>query len=253
MKFWLGRSMYDMAPLRAEFDAWYGRILARLADARLDVAMAGAADRLAERLLWQTCGYPLTHDLHGWVRLVATPVYRAEGCEGAGYRSAIVVRTDDRARGLADLRGRIAAVNGWDSQSGMSALRHAVAPMARDGRFFGEVMLSGRHAASCAAVRDGAADVAAIDCVTWALLNRHDPYAVDGLRVLAWSEPAPGLPWVTRFQADAGLIETLRHALAAPAPPALLIERFETLPYGAYERILALERAAVAAGYPELR
>ncbi|MEQ9638928.1 MAG: PhnD/SsuA/transferrin family substrate-binding protein [Alphaproteobacteria bacterium] len=253
----LGRSMYDMDPLRAAFDAWYAAILERLKAAGLDAAFDdepdGETDDAAERLLWQTCGYPLTHDLRGTVQLVATPVYRAEGCEGTDYRSAIVVREEERGRDLRALGGRIAAVNAMDSQSGMNALRHAAAPHTRDGEFFEQVLLTGTHAASAAAVRDGAADVAAIDCVTWALLRAHDSYTVDGLRVLGWTEPAPGLPWVAPLGTDAERLATLREALAAPAPPELLIERFEVLAADAYDVILAQEQQAIDQGYPELQ
>ena len=45
---------------------------------------------------------------------------------------------------------------------------------------------------------DGRADVCAVDCVTWALLARHRPSALHGLRVIALTEPMPGLPLVTR-------------------------------------------------------
>ena len=99
---------------------------------------ARPAARLCRRFGWspasilsQTCGYPYATRLRGRVRLVATPVYRAEGCDGARYRSVLLVRADDRAENLADLRGRRVALNADDSQSGHNALRAAVAPLAQ--------------------------------------------------------------------------------------------------------------------------
>ena len=120
--------------------------------------------------------------------------------------------------GLADLRGKVAAINQPDSHSGSNALRALIAPLGRDGRFFGRVEVGGSHAASLAMVAAGAADVAAIDCVSHALLARHRPAALAGTGVLCRTAAAPALPFVTRADAGADLIERLRAALPAPAP-----------------------------------
>jgi hypothetical protein len=58
-------------------------------------------------------------------------------------------------------------------------------------------MLTGAHVASVAAVAGGHADLAAIDCVTWAHLKRWRPEATGKLRVLAWTAAMPGLPLIT--------------------------------------------------------
>jgi ABC-type phosphate/phosphonate transport system substrate-binding protein len=68
------------------------------------------------------------------------------------------------------MRGTICAVNGRESHSGMNALRALVAPASHAGRFFAEVKVTGTHAASIAMVQSSAADIAAIDCVTHALI-----------------------------------------------------------------------------------
>ena len=260
--------MYDLPEVAAATDAiWSGlaRALARegVPDVpdRLTRGPDSQASWLAPDLLFsQTCGYPLTHALHGRVRVVATPTYDCAGCDGPAYSSAIVVRADDPARGLEDLRGRNAAINAPVSQSGYSALRAAVAPLARDGRFFGRVVQSGEHAASLALVRGGEADVCAVDCVTHALLARHRSAAVDGLRVLATSPMAPGLPYVTRATAADDLLARLRAALfaalddpeLAAAREAVFLTGAEVLPDTAYDRILELERDAESRGYPQL-
>jgi ABC-type phosphate/phosphonate transport system substrate-binding protein len=238
--------MYDLPEIRPATTAWRDAIAGRLGAAGL---VAGPGGR---PLLFQTCGYPLTHALRGRVTVVATPRYRAEGCDRASYRSAIVVRDDHPARTLAQLRGAVAAINGRDSHSGMNALRHAVAPHARDGRFFAGVEVAGAHRASLAAVRARRADVAALDCVTWALLHAHAPAETAGVRVLAWSEPAPGLPLVTDAPTDDARLDDLRAALRDP-PPELLIDGFQVLPPQAYDRILEMEQEAADNGYAELR
>jgi ABC-type phosphate/phosphonate transport system substrate-binding protein len=211
-------------------------------------------------LLSQTCGFPLTTSLAGHVAYVGTPCYRAPGCTGSLYSSAVVVRTDDASAGLRHLRGCRVAFNSRDSQSGYNSLRALVAPLAAGGRFFTAATETGAHRSSVAAVRTGRADLAAIDAVTWALLERDEPDQVAGLRVLCYTAPAPGLPFVTAAGTDAARLERIRAALAAacsdPASTAaradLLIDGFEVLPIAAYDAIPAMRDQAIAAGYPEL-
>jgi predicted nucleotidyltransferase len=52
-------------------------------------------------------------------------------------------------------------------------LRALVAPLGRNGRFFASVPISGTHVDGIAALTNGQADVTAIDCVTYALLERY--------------------------------------------------------------------------------
>jgi ABC-type phosphate/phosphonate transport system substrate-binding protein len=260
--------MYDLPELRTATDAWWQGLAKAFRRAglrevpdrlRRDGAME-AAWRAPDLLFSQTCGYPLTHAFRGLLRPVATPAYAAPGCDGPLYASAIVVRADDPAQGPGDLAGRICAVNNRASHSGYNALRRALAPHAVDGRFAAGLLETGGHMASLAAVAEGRAGLAAIDCVTLELLARHRPAAVAGLRVLAWSERAPGLPYVTR--ADAGeealarLRDGLRAALADPAlagpRQALLLRGAEPLDAAAYGRIDEMEAEAAALGYPEV-
>ena len=130
-----------------------------------------------ELLLAQTCGFPYVKQLRGKVRLVATPVYGHPGCDGPFKCSFIVVGEDSGARSLEDLRGARAAINEPFSNSGVNLFRAAIAPLARDGRFFSSVIETGGHRNSIAAIIAGKADVAAIDCVTYGNVLRFDPQA----------------------------------------------------------------------------
>ncbi|MGF1551216.1 MAG: phosphate/phosphite/phosphonate ABC transporter substrate-binding protein [Paracoccaceae bacterium] len=218
--------MYDLPERRAETDALWTAIAARL-DAE-GVAAPGRLDRGRELaaiwtdpalLLAQTCGYPFATVLNGRVRLVATPRYRAPGCAGARYRSAVVVRAGDPARRLADCEGYRPAVNDARSQSGHQALRAALAE-ARIG--LGPAIGTGAHRASIEAVVAGGADLAAIDCVTFALLGDAAPGLVAGVRAIAWTSPTPGLPLVTASATDEATRAALGRALdAVAADPAL--------------------------------
>lgn len=261
--------MYDLPGLGAASDAWWAGLARALRRAGVDgVPAALHRDGPAEEhwaapglLFSQTCGYPLTHRFAGRLRPLATPCYRAPGCEGPRYSSAIVVGADSAAGGLADLRGATAACNYRDSQSGYNAFRAAIAPLAGGAPFFDRVATTGSHAASLAAVASGAADVAAIDAVTHALLSRADAGAIRRTRVLAWTPSSPGLPYVTRADADDETVARMRNAVdgamhdpdLAAAREALLIGGAAILEREDYADIPRMERAAAAAGYPELR
>ena len=260
--------MYDLPELRAATDAWWTAI-ARALRAEGVPGVPESLDRSRPYhevwrdpalLLTQTCGYPLTHGFADALTAVAVPTYAAEGCGPGRYSSAFLVRDDDPAGDLADLRGRRATANGPDSQSGCNVLRSAVAPLADAGRFFSEVVWAGAHRRSLAAVRTGTADVAAIDAVTFALLSRHAPAETRGVRVLGWSESAPALPYAVRRGIDAGTRARIAAALlraaadpnAAAAREALLIAGLSPVDDAAYTVMPAMRRAAERLGYPEL-
>lgn len=257
--------MYDLPELREATDSWWRGLARAFRDAGIQ-GVPEALDRGDDyRAIWrrpdlvfsQTCGYPLMNGLRGRVRLVATPCYRAPGCEGANYCSFVVVRNDGAFDEIEGLRGARCAVNNPDSQSGYSALRALVAPHARHGRFFGAVAVSGGHGKSVEMIATGKAEVAAIDCVTYGLLSRHRPAAVEGLRVLCRTPSAPGLPFITRLPADddlmvriqAGLRQAFRDDGLAAARDALMLTDFEQLPLVAYDRIMELENDAMSHGY----
>ena len=260
--------MYDLPEVRCCTDRLWNAVAAELRTGGVG-GVPDALERLPDHhgawrphglLLSQSCGYPVASALRGALRIVATPHYTAPGCEGHRYSSAVVVRASSRVAALGELRGSVCAFNSSDSQSGYNALRAAIAPIAEGGRFFGHTIETGSHAASIDAVRDGRADVCAVDCVTWALLSRHRPLFVDGLDALQFTEPTPGLPFVTAWDCSDATLGRIRGALQralerpdlARTLDALLIGGISMLAIEAYEPLLAMERDAIAAGYPRL-
>lgn len=240
--------MYDLPEVRWATDALWAAVAARLSAA--GVAAAPALTRgPALNELWtdpalllsQTCGNPYVRTYRDRLRLVATPRYAAPGCDGPRYRSLLVVRANAPGEELEDFRGTVCAVNGWDSLSGWVAL----AAMLPEPQFFSAALVTGAHADSVAAVAAGEADIAAIDCVTYALLHRHRPASTAGLRVIGRTALAPSLPLVTRRDTDDGTVEALRLALRdiladpvlAEARAALLIEGMEILGEADYDAI----------------
>jgi ABC-type phosphate/phosphonate transport system substrate-binding protein len=261
--------MYDHPAQRSANDAlWHG-----IADRLRGGGVPGVPDDLDRSrsveaiwhdprlLLAQACGYPLTAPEAPAVRLIALPVYDVPGCDGATHRSVIVVRAADRAAAVADLRGQRVAINAATSNTGMNLLRAVVAPLADGAAFFSQVVVTGGHRASAEAVVRDDADTAAIDCVTWAALRRHEPGLTERLRVIATTGATTALPFVTAAATSDAHIAAIRAALAAVvADPALTTARdalFLRDIVPADETSLApvrsTEREAIALGYPTLR
>ena len=211
-----------------------------LAQACLTAAQASsevkrlAADQHTCETLWgdhglvltQMCGlgqYDSTLTSEPRIHL-ATPDYSARGCGRGTYLAWIVVRTADEQEGtytcLSDLSGARVAVNHLESYSGCIGLRAAVAllePRAVAPLLFfhQQAVVTGSHRLSMEAVRDGKADCASIDCVTWAMLGRVCPEAVAGLSIIGCTPSAPAPPFVTAATQPPHVRQRLRKALRA--------------------------------------
>ena len=261
--------MYDFPEVRGALDSLWAGIARSLVREGMAEVPAALVHERPLRALWsdpdlllsQCCGFDIVKSYTRMLTPVATPRYSAPGCDGCHYSSVIVVCEDSPAVGVEDLRDAACAVNGPESHSGMNALRALVAPHHRGGRFFSCVTETGTHAESLALVARGKADVAAIDCVTYALLDRHRPGAIAGTRVLCFTETAPGIPYVTRTDVDDDTVERLQTALTrafgdpnlAAARDDLFLAGIEVLPHASYYDLVDFERRAVEHGYPKLR
>lgn len=255
--------MYDLPELRPFTDAWWmGVAMAAGRNGFAPVPLGldrtdppGAVWHRHDLLLSQCCGRDLVTHLSGRVAPVAIPCYRASGCSAGTYRSWIVARSRDSRRRLEDFRGGTAAVNCTGSHSGWVALGHTLARASISGRFFARALRTGAHRASLQAVRDGRADLAAVDCVTFALLAAVAGGEVADLRIVVESEPAPALPYVTSalrpVEQRAHLCRALVQAAADPeldiAQDALLIDGFLPVDGDPYARSTAMASAAAPA------
>ena len=260
--------MYDPPELRVSIDAWWSGLAAAfraegIADVpeQLDRELPFDALWSAPDLLFaQACGYPLVGDWADRLQYLATPRHAAPGCIDANYCSWIVVPANSRAHAIEDLRGARCSINGRISHSGFNALRSLVAPLARDGRFFGSISVSGGHAESLDLLGREEVDVAAIDCVTHALLSRCRPQAIAATRIVGRTASAPGLPYVTRLAAGGELVERLRSGLDRafndPALAAvradLLIVGLDVLPVSSYRCMTGMAIEASRHRYVEL-
>ena len=252
--------MYAEPELRPANERWWTGVARHLRDrgvSGVPGALTWPDDRYRpwrspDLLFSQTCGQPFVHSVGQCVQLVATPHYGAAGCDGPSYCSFIVVREDTAARSAGDLRGRRLAVNGLDSWSGHHVWRRILvrigAGTGEVEEWFGRVVLSGSHRASIRSVREGRADVSAVDCVSYALLGARSPEELAGTRVLGRSPPQLALPFITAAATTADELARIRTGLfSALADPCLAEARAALLLTGASVLTEADYRQAFAA------
>jgi ABC-type phosphate/phosphonate transport system substrate-binding protein len=223
--------------------------------------------------LTQSCGYPLVREYSQFLKVLGTPLYSAPGCKGTNYRSAIIVRADDcdvsLAQYLSNRDGLTVATNSFGSFSGwlmlLSGLADSLGTASNAGRRkFTRVVVTGSHMGSMKAVQDGTADIAAIDCVSFALACNHCPLLLEGVRVIGWGLPAPALPFVTHSNASdedvrclrdglVGLMQSTEQRVVEARQHHLLagVDVSGSLSYEVYERAVQ-HHIAVAKSHPEV-
>lgn len=256
--------MYDWPEVRTQTDRLWSLLRQALGDLGLGAPqqlergrelMDGWQD--PSLLLGQTCGLPLVRHLLDRVCVLGSPDYGLPDCPPGHYCSVVVVREEDPAASLAELRGRRLAYNHPGSQSGEGALRHVLAPIAEGKAFFSSVMETGSHRAALKAVAAGEADAATLDAMSYRLAQAHEP-AARSVRVLLATPPTPGLPMITA-RGNRDKVPMLRQAVAAAiaaAPQdlrtALSLHGFAAFDADDYKVIAERDRHAVALGYPVL-
>ena len=90
-------SMYDLPAMRPAVDAWWAGLARHLRRVGLEEVPAvltrnremEEVARSPDLLLMQTCGYPLLYRIGDAVRLLATPVYAAEGRSFPGLKTGL--------------------------------------------------------------------------------------------------------------------------------------------------------------------
>ncbi|NOD75007.1 MULTISPECIES: PhnD/SsuA/transferrin family substrate-binding protein [unclassified Ruegeria] len=202
--------MYDMPALQAANDRFWGLIRNHLG--------FGPDHLTRDQDMWevwqdpnlilaQTCGMPYRTRLHGHVQLIGTPDYGLPDCPAGHYCSVFVKRRDD-ARDLPDLANGTFAYNEALSQSGWAA---PITHLTKLNLCPAAVLETGGHALSAQAVAEGQADFAALDALTWHLLQDHTDLN-DRVQEVTRTAPTPTLPFITAQGQNAAQIA---HAVRA--------------------------------------
>lgn len=208
------------------------------------------------------CGYPIASRLAP-VQVLAAPVPALPWAGGrAVYRSDLIVRADAPFRRLEDTFGHVAGWTVAHSHSGFNAFRHHLLRHRRTGgsplyaRMHGNLVTAGRV---LEAVQSGEIDVGPLDAYWHALLARHAPERVQGIRVLESTDTAPMPALVAAAGTPPEVVGALREALiaAVDAPwfgefaVPLRLARFAQVRLDDYAQTLAWAEEAMEAGYPE--
>ncbi len=213
--------MYDLPEVRNAHDTLWSVLAQNLRHHGVNNVPDSLAHGRPVATLWndpdllisQCCGYDIVHSYKDILRPIATPQFAAFGCLGENYCSTIVVAENCPYTDVRDMAGTIAVINGLESHSGMSALRHLVAQCHTGGKFFSCVKVSGSHSASLDMIRRGKANIAAIDSVTLALLSKHQSNTMAGLKILGATYTAPAPPYVVRADLPEAEVTKITDAL----------------------------------------
>lgn len=246
---------------QALFDRFYPLIDA---PAELQTQLLFAADEALLRdpdlYIGHSCGYPLMANLQDALLPVCVPCFDLPGVDGKQYSSCFITPVDSAIESLAQCQGKIVAINNSDSNSGMNLLRYALAKQGASSKYFSNVLLTGGHLASLEAVAANRAQLAAIDSVSFQLIADQNPELVSAVRIIDFSEPTCGLPFVvpraqySQPRSDS-CVAAFNQALAqlpAGEKNKLHLDHFEGVSLNEYQSILELENFAIEAGYAEL-
>lgn len=209
----------------------------------------------------QMCGYPIALGLADVVPL-ASPIPAAPWAKGQPvYRSDLIVRKDAPFDTLADTFGGTAGWTVEHSHSGFNAFRHHLLAHRSDDhpRLYGETngnLITAR--AILDHVIDGKIDVGPLDAYWHMLMRKYASELTDNVRIIDVTDTAQMPAFVASPSLPTEIVWRLREAFSNVAKKpwfaqfrdALLIEGFAPATHSSFNRTLAWNKAANAAGYP---
>lgn len=190
----------NTGPILRDMTAHLSRALG--ADVHFDESMPHADRRRAVEagqvgIVW-ACGL-LTAELIAGGRLdaivVGAPIF--EGETAPVYHSVLIARDGD-IESIEHAHGKRVAVNERESWSGNHGLAAHLAGLGLSMNMFVDVVFTGSHRGSIGAVRDGRADIAAIDNTVWNDFLRLDNLTTDaraGIAVIGRTADWPAPPF----------------------------------------------------------
>ncbi len=188
-------------PVNFVYRRSYSDIMDMLARGELDAA-------------W-VCGYPFVKlRTPEYLTIVVAPLYRGAPL----YRSLLIVPKSSADETISDLRGKVFAYSDPDSNSGYLAPRAAIAEAGFDpDQFFRMAFFTYSHAETVQAVARGVANGGAVDSYVYNVIQKYEPEAVAGTRIIAQSRQFGFPPIVARLDLSAEVLDRLRTAFLGMA------------------------------------
>jgi len=223
--------MYDWPEAKADNDSFWLSVREPLTNVIDD--LPSGLEQIAGQLLeahWQkpnllfsqSCWGPLKVGGLDYLEPLAQPCYsKYQGGNGSMYRSAIIARDGITVdvpthRGPTDLDGllenRRLGYNHPTSLSGIVSLADDLQEELKNLQDYG--VITGSHRQSIKMVAEGAIDLAAIDCRSWAMAQNYEP-SCKSCKVIGWTSERVGLPYVTSRHTEPQVKAALRDALFA--------------------------------------
>eukprot|EP01038_Epipyxis_sp_PR26KG_P009524 gene9524-12830_t len=156
--------------------------------------------------LGQICSWPMLYNPKAF-QLVAIPKYAFEENDNT-YFSVIINRINSETN--PKLWSSV-AINSRSSVSGCLLFAAYVGIEVMD---IINIIYTESHEQSINAVKNGQADVACIDYVTYSILKKHRPWFLDSIEINGRTTTAPAIPFVTSYNATSDTIEKLQFSLS---------------------------------------
>lgn len=198
--------MYDWPEIRSSTDRFWTNLAATLLPVceampkTLTRTNLQAQWQRHDMLLSQTCIYPLVTQLPSDTVVVGTPNYDVDATQNGHYASVLLVCKSNLRKTLPSFNGSTLAYNSTCSQSGFNALKSLLVDEhlidEQKPVFFSNTIETGAHRLSIEAVASGAADICAVDPVSWALAQRYESNSKE-LHVLRTTAYTPALPLIS--------------------------------------------------------
>ena len=167
-------------------------------------------------MLGQMCGLNFSRyreDIPGYL---GSFILAEEGVPEGYYHSVIIASKNLEKISIDNLSVNelCAAISEKDSYSGRFALYQTLGgdlvPCA-----FGRVSYTGAHRGTLAAISCGQADIGAIDCLTWHMLQSASPEQVAKVKVISTSRPVPAPPLVSGLAEHSEELVLLKKSIKA--------------------------------------
>lgn len=197
-------------------------------------------------ILGQICNLPYRAHAHANTHRIGTCDYGLPDTPPGHYFSHFVVRADDPRDTPAAFAHARLAVNEADSHSGWGA---AWTYAQTHGFAFTNARLTGAHSASAHAIANGHADIAAIDAISWRMIQRYDTTARH-LRIIGRTATSPGQTLITAKSNDPAPLRAATAQALTALPSAyqdtLMLRDLTDLPDAAYHDLPLPDAAPIA-------
>jgi ABC-type phosphate/phosphonate transport system substrate-binding protein len=234
--------MYPFEPLRPAWEQLWAGVHARAPWTPAGLTWDGTVrEHWADPdcVVAHACGWPIATTLHDTFAVVGAFALALPEAVGHRYRSVFVATNPGSLDSFVTPASTLAA-NSDDSLSGWISLRAATVGPGQP--WPGQVRWTGGHIDSVRVMRDGTADLASIDELTWAHIRRLYPDLAAGLHVVGRGPLVPSPAIVTSRDRVDDLRQAFADAMADPATrsarAALLLAGFVALDDSEYGRLL---------------